>query len=262
MNRRETTLITGASSGLGVDFANLLAQQGNDLVLVARRETKLLSLAENLRKEYGISVHIYSEDLSDPSAPERIYSFVQEKKLIITTLINNAGTQVYGAFQTVELQKDLDLIAVNLTSLVTLTKLFAQDMVIRAQGYILNVGSTGSFAPGPHDAVYQATKAFVLSFSEGINADLKGSGVSVTALCPGAMSTEFSVKAEIENTPIFRYTAMASQRCARTGIAAMKKRKAVIVPGLFNKLLVSSLRFIPRGIVITLSGLLLQRMKS
>lgn len=260
MNKKKVVLITGASSGLGVDFAEQLAMEGNNLLLVARRKDRIEALAEKLTEEYGVTVYTSVQDLSKRDSAEIIYEFAEEKGLIVETLINNAGTQVYGKYYETEQKKERDLIQINLVTLTDLTKLFSKNMVMRKSGTILNVGSTGSFAPGSYDAVYQATKAYVLSFSEGINIDLKGTGVSVTAFCPGAMKTEFSGKADIDDTFLFRYTAMTSSKCAEIALRGMKKRRAVVVPGIFNTLLVISIRFTPRSVVLFFGGLLMKKM--
>src|SRR5574337_717426 len=248
---KKTALITGASSGIGPEFAKLFARDGYDLVLVARRKARLEKLAEELAGKYSIRTVVIAQDLSQPAAPAAIFHELKEKGLAIDVLVNNAGTQVYGPFAATDLEKELRLIQVNLVSLTHLTKLAVAHMSKRG-GKILNVGSTGSFAPAPLNAVYCATKAYVLHFSEGIAKDLEGTGITVTTLCPGATHTEFAAKANIEHIRLFRSLVMKPEQAARTGYRALMKGKRVVIAGLPNKLLVFSLRFTPRWLVLTL----------
>jgi short-subunit dehydrogenase len=255
MNR--TVLITGASSGIGLEFAKLFASDHDNLILVARRVYKLKKLAEELSSKYSISVNIISKDLSIPSAPIEIFKELQEKSIHIDILINNAGTQVYGKFHQTDPEQELRLLQVNLIAVTQLTKQAVASMMKRGSGKILNIGSTGSFASAPLNAIYCATKSYVLHFSEGIAGDLEGTGITVTALCPGATRSEFAEKANILHTRMFRFMVMDAGRVAKVGYQALLKGKKVAVPGFYNKLLVSSIRFTPRWLVLKLGQFLM-----
>lgn len=243
---RQTALVTGASSGIGRALAPLFAQDGFDLVLVARDGERLRELADDLRAHFGVGVTVLPKDLADPAAPEELFRELREQGIVVDVLVNNAGMQVFGPIQDTELTQQLRLIEVNLVALAHLTMLLVQDMRTRGGGRILNVASTGSFAPAPYNATYCASKAFVLSFSEGIARDLEGTGITVTCLCPGATKTEFARRAGIEDVRIFRLGAMSAERVARIGYRALMKGKTTVVPGLINRLLVLATRFTPR----------------
>lgn len=256
---KKVTLITGASSGIGADLAREFASGNNNLVLVARREERLVSLKDELTKEFGVDVYCISEDLSKNGAAKRIVSKVEELGLIIETLVNNAGTQIYGKHQNVDLEKEIAMIQTNLVSLTELTKYSIKHMKKLNSGNILNVGSTGSFAPAPYDAVYQATKAYVLFYTEGIAEDLKGTGINVSILCPGATKTEFSNKANMSDVLLFKYMTMSSKIVARAGYKGLLKGKRIVIPGLLNKMIVFSVRLLPRNLMIKIAGLLLSK---
>src|SRR5512145_187300 len=181
---KKTALITGASTGIGYELSNLFAHDGYDLVLVARNKPKLEQMAREFQQTYGSSVTVLAKDLSTPTAADEIFAELQS--VAIDVLINNAGAGVHGLFSETDLAQEMQIIHLNLVSLTRLTKLFLTGMLVRGQGRILNVGSTGSFVPGPLNAVYCATKAYVLSFSDALAEELSGTGISVTALCPGA----------------------------------------------------------------------------
>ena len=181
----------GASGGIGLEFARILARNKYDLVLVARSTDKLRQLAEELTKTHGIAVKILTADLSKLTAPDEIYRALQSENIAVDILINNAGFALHGKFEQTNLSTELDMIQVNMTSLTHLTKLFLCDMVRRKSGKILNVASTAAFQPGPLMAVYFATKAYVVSFSEAIANELQGTGVTVSVLCPGTDGNEF-----------------------------------------------------------------------
>ena len=233
--KRGTALLTGASSGIGLELARLFAGDQYDLVLVARNTMKLETLAKNLRAEYGIKVMTIIQELATPSAGQDIYDLLQRESIEIDVLVNNAGAQVYGEFATSRLEKQLALVQVNVSTLIHLTHLLLPGMLHRGQGRILNVGSTGSFAPGPLNAVYCATKAFVLSFSEALGAELAGAGVTVTALCPGATDTAFAARYNMEDVRIFR-NPMTATRVARIGYRALRKGQPLVVAGFHNRL--------------------------
>lgn len=234
-----TALITGASSGIGLELARLFGKDGYDLVLVARNSVKLEDLANDLRASYGIQATVIVQDLADPRGAQAIIDQLTQKSIEIDVLVNNAGTQVYGEFAKSSLEKQLAMIQVNTSTLVHLTRLLLPGMIRRGRGQILNVGSTGSFAPGPLNAVYCATKAFVLSFSEAIGAEVARTGVTVTALCPGATATAFATRHGMQDVRIFR-NAMSPARVAEIGYRALLRGRPRVVAGLSNQLQVLS----------------------
>jgi hypothetical protein len=240
-------LITGASRGIGWDLAHLFAQDGYDLVVLARSKKSLEELAEKLRWSHGTQVHLLHKDLTDPRAPEEIHRELSEQKLAIHALVNNAGVGSYGKFIETDLKMELDLLQVNVVALTHLTKLFARDMVRQGRGRILNLASTAAFQPGPLMAVYYASKAYVLHFSEAIANELKGSGVTVTALCPGPTETGFVAAADMAKSNLFKNQAvMDSATVAKIGYEGMKKGKTLVIPGLSNKVVAQLHRIAPR----------------
>jgi len=244
---KPTALITGASSGIGLDLAHLFAADGYDLILVARSEGTLRELARELVDKYGIAAHVMPADLQQPDAPRRLFEAVQQP---VDVLVNNAGFGVSGPFAETDLGKELAMIQVNIAALTHLTKLFLQPMVARGRGRILNVASTAAFQPGPLMAVYYASKAYVLSFSEAIAEELRKSGVTVTALCPGPTATGFAAAADMTNTRLFRIKKpMTSMEVAKLGYRGMQRGKRIVITGAVNKLLAQSVRVSPRALV-------------
>jgi len=242
---RKTALITGASSGIGLEFSRLLAREGYDLVLVARSEDKLRALARELGRG-----SIVIADLTSSDAPQKIF----DASGPVDVLINNAGYGLSGPFAETDLQKELQMIQVNVAALTHLTKLFLRPMLARRSGHILNVASTAAFQPGPLMAVYYASKAYVLSFSEAIADELRGTGVSVTALCPGPTATGFAEVAGMSSSRLFKLMKpMSSAEVARYGVRAMHRGKRVAIPGVTNKLLMQSLRVSPRRLATTIA---------
>jgi len=247
---KETALITGASSGIGLDLARLFAKDGCDVVLVARSEGKLRELAAELERDCGVKAHVIALDLAQPHAAQAL---VQRLPVAIDILVNNAGFGVTGPFVETDLAKELEMIQVNIVALTELTKLLLPPMVARRRGRVLNVASTAAFQPGPLMAVYYATKAYVLSFSEAIADELRDSGVTVTALCPGPTETGFAAVADMTTTRLFNVAKpMSSADVARAGYAAMKRGRRVVIPGVKNKLLTQSVRVSPRRLVTTI----------
>ncbi len=249
---RHTALITGASFGIGYELAKLFAKDNYNLVLVARNAERLQKIVTEFQQQYNITVHIFSVDLSLPKAVEKIFQFTQEKNISVDFLINNAGFGTHGMFAESNLDEQLGMIQVNITALTHLTKLFLPEMMKRNFGKIMNVASTAAFQPGPFMATYYATKAYVLSFSEALASELKTTNITVTALCPGPTETEFQKRAKVEQTKLFAKSGMVMQAetVANIGYKGLMKGKTLIIPGMWNKLLVHSVRFFPRKLVI------------
>lgn len=252
-----TALITGASGGIGLDFARLFANDGWDVVLVARSEAKLREIAASIQKECGVTAHVVFADLNRPHAAAAI---VNQLTMPIDALVNNAGLGVGGPFVSNDLDRELESIQVNIVALTELTKLVLPQMVARRAGRIVNVASTAAFQPGPYMAIYYATKAYVLSFSEAIADELRDSGVTVTALCPGPTETGFAAVAGVADKKLFTVSKpMRSADVARVGYDAMKRGKRVVIAGLRNKLMAQSIRISPRRVVTTVVRRLQER---
>jgi len=247
---RGTALVTGASSGIGLELATLLARDRHDLVFVARRRERLEAIARGLTEEFGVAVTILARDLARAETPAAIVRELEERGLSVDILINNAGFGVYGAFAETPLPRELEMIEVNVAAVTQLTKLLLPGMLARRRGRILNVASTAAFQPGPLMAVYYATKAYVLSFTEALANELDGSGITVTALCPGPTITEFQKEAGVAQTRLFRsMLVLNAPEVARAGYEGMLRGKRIVIPGAGNRLLVEALRVTPRRLV-------------
>lgn len=246
-----TALVTGASSGIGLELAKLLAADGHDLVLVARREDKMRELGSELTAAHGVKVTVMAADLSKPGAAAQVVDQVNAAGLAIDVLINNAGFGTYGKFATeTRLEDESALLQVNVVALTELAKLLLPGMVKRGRGRIMNVASTAAFQPGPLMAVYYATKAYVLSLSEALSNELSGTGVTVTALCPGLTASGFQAVAGMEHSRLVAGRKMpTSAEVARAGYQAMVRGEVIHVPGMMNKVLAASVRVIPRPAV-------------
>jgi len=250
-------LITGASSGIGYELALLFAKNGHNLILVARQENKLVQLADELKKNYLIEIQIISLDLSHTNISEEIFELIQEKSIHINYLVNNAGFYVKGAFYETPWEDEQKLIQLQCINHIQLTKLFLPAMLKQGTGGILNICSTGSFVPGPYNAVYCAAKSFVLSFSEAIAEEVSGSGITVTALCPGGTYTAFQDFSKRKQSIFF--PTMEAAKVAEIGYKALMKGKRVVIPGMANKIQVFLMRFIPRNLVSKLTGLVVAK---
>ena len=248
-NGKGSALITGASSGLGLEYAKLLAADGHDLVLVARREEKLREVANDLQDRHGIRASVIAADLGEPTVPARLVGRLADEGVRIDHLINNAGVGATGPFAELDVDRQIGMIQVNVTALVHLTRLLVPDMIARGYGRILNVASTAGFQPGPGMAVYYATKGFVISFSEGIAHELRGTGVTVTCHCPGATATEFAGSAGNADSMLFRAGVADAASVARHGYVAMKSGRVLKVHGPLNWLAMESLRLSPRAAI-------------
>jgi short-subunit dehydrogenase len=248
-----TALITGASSGIGLELASVAAQDRHDLVLVARQRDRLESVARGLAEEYGVKVSVLPVDLAGPVAPADIARELAERGIVVDVLLNNAGVGVYGFFAETPLDRELEMIQVNVTALTHLTKLLLAGMLERRRGRILNVASTAAFQAGPMMAVYYATKAYVLSFSEALANECAGTGVTVTALCPGPTRTEFPQRAGFQPIPLNASLVGAASGVARAGWEGMKRGKRIVIPGIANRAVVQAERLVPRRLVTALT---------
>jgi hypothetical protein len=248
--QKKTALITGASSGIGLDFARLFAEGGYDVVLVARTESKLQELASELASKHGVSARAVAADLADPAAPGQLMERLKAEGVQVEVLVNNAGYGGYGAFAETDLEAELKMIQLNISALTALSKAVLPGMLARKSGRILNVASTAAFQPGPLMAVYYATKAYVLSFSEALANEVQGTGVSVTCLCPGPTKTGFQQMAKMEESKLVKgKDIMDSLTVARAGYQALHEGETVVIPGFMNKMMVQSVRFLPRSAI-------------
>lgn len=247
---RQTALVTGASSGIGAELAHLFARDGYDLVLVARGEEALRRLAETLAGRHGVTVTVIAADLAQPATPKALSDELGRRGIGIDVLVNNAGFATYGRFDEIEAAQDLELLQVNVVALTHLTKLLLPPMRARRRGRVLNVASTAAFQPGPLMAVYYASKAYVLSLSEALTDELRGSGVTVTALCPGPTTTGFQRRAAMEDSKLVAGRRLMSPAdVAAAGYRALMKGEPVVVPGLRNRLQAEAVRLLPRRLV-------------
>lgn len=253
-----TALVTGASAGLGLEFAKLFAKDGHAVVLVARRLDRLQALAKELEGGHGIRAEAIAADLMDPDAPQAIAAEVERRGLTIDFLVNNAGFGLVGAFHQNDAQKERGMIEVNVTALTMLTHAFLPGMVQRKRGRILNVGSTAGFQPGPFMSTYYATKAFVSTWSQALSHELEGTGVTCTLSCPGATVTEFATIAGNDRSRLFRMGAMRADVVAAQAYRAMHAGKRVIVHGFTNKLSAASSRLTPTAILLPIVAALNQ----
>jgi short-subunit dehydrogenase len=247
-------LITGATSGIGYELAKIFSKKGYNLLLIARDKKTLEKTAHEISSQYGNKIFYIASDLSKPNSPEMIYQEVKSKGITVDILVNNAGFGIYGDFATVDLERHMDLIQVNVLALISLTRLFLPEMLKKKQGKILNTASTAAFQPGPHMAIYYASKAFVLSFSEALASELEGSGVSVTALCPGPTKTGFEKGSQINKSKLFTLVRpMNAEIVAQIGYNALMKGRPVVIAGWKNALLAYSGRFLPQSLVTRIS---------
>ncbi|MDZ7773461.1 MAG: SDR family oxidoreductase [Balneolaceae bacterium] len=243
-------LITGASGGIGMELARVHAAHGHDLVLVARREERLRELGEELGEAHGIRATVVPADLATAGGPENVYRRTQEAGIRVRYLVNNAGIGDFGPFAESDWQKQSDMIGINVTSLTRLTHLYLPDMVEAGRGRILNVASTAAFVPGPLMSVYYATKHYVLAFSESLYTELRGDGVTVTALCPGPTRSGFQSTAEMQESGLFDYQVVAGAReVAEYGFKQMMKGRPVAIHGWANKISMQAVRLSPRSVV-------------
>lgn len=259
MSVRGTALITGASSGIGAEFARVFAARGHDLILVARRRDALEAIAGQVEGRHRVRAVVMPFDLAEPDAPARLFEAVREAGLQVDVLVNNAGFGLAGEFAETDIERELEMIQVNVVALTHLTKLFLGPMLQRRSGGVLNVSSVAGLFPGPLRSVYYATKAYVLSFTEAIAEELRDSGVTVTALCPGPVATEFhGISGGAAESFGAKSIADVSE-VARFGYHALQAGTRVAVPGVQNKIVVQARRLAPRRLVTRLVRLVQER---
>ncbi len=250
----ETALITGASNGIGLELAKVHASKGGNLVLVARNKTKLDELKTVLENQYKISVYTIGKDLSLPNAALEVYVETSVQKIQIDYLINNAGFGDFGMFAETDWNKELQMINLNITTLTQFTKLYLQDMLNRKSGKIMNVASTAAFQSGPTMAVYYATKAYVLSFSEAVDNEVRDKGITVTALCPGATESGFQKASAMEESALVKGKKLPTAKdVAEYGYKAMMEGKTIAIHGIMNWIMANSVRFFPRALVVKIT---------
>jgi short-subunit dehydrogenase len=255
-----TALITGASGGIGYELAKLFAKDHYNVVLVARSAPKLTQFADELQRQFSVSAKAVPLDLTAVAAPQFLFDQLQREGIMVDVLVNNAGYGVLGEFLKVSVDESLGQIQLNIIALTHLTKLFLGPMIERHSGKIMNVASTAGFQPGPLMSVYYASKAYVISFSEGLANELKGSGVTVTCLCPGPTETSLQERAGMENTRLVKsLRPMDAKTVARDGYRGLMAGKTLVISGFRNWLVAESVRFSPRKLVTAVSRKLLDR---
>jgi short-subunit dehydrogenase len=239
-------MITGASTGIGREYAYLCAQEGYDVVLVARAEAKLQALASDIREKTGRQAYVFARDLSKPMAATELFNDVVCTKIDVNVLINNAGFGLVGKFWELDANEQMEMVQLNMNALTMLSRHFLPSMIAQGRGMILNVASTAAFQPGPLMAVYFATKAYVVSLSEALHNEAKDFGVQVTCLCPGPTATEFDKRAKMTNSNLFKEgNVMDARTVAQIGWTAMKAGKPLVIAGRKNALMAFMTRFVP-----------------
>jgi short-subunit dehydrogenase len=251
--RLPNALVTGASQGIGLELARLFARDGFGVVIVSRDGERLARVASELRERHDASVTVIPADLSVPAEVDRLLDTLAASDLEVDVLVNNAGFGGAGAFAETDLDTEVSMIALNVEAVVRLTKRLLPGMLARRRGRILNVASTAAFQPGPYQAVYFATKAFVLSFSEGIAEELRGSGVTVTTVCPGPTRTGFGARAHFVDRPIAG-AGMDALPVAEAAYRATLAGERLVIPGMVNKVHAQAVRLMPRQLLARLAG--------
>lgn len=241
-----TALITGASSGIGLEFAKLFANDGDDVVLVARNESQLNSLADQIRSDYSIAATVIPCDLSKPGSTDALVQSLNERSLQVDTLVNNAGFGALGRFAELSADRQTDMVMLNVVALTRLTRLLLPAMIKNDRGGILNVGSTAAYQAGPNMSVYYATKAYVLSLTEGLREELGGTGVTVTLLAPGPTETGFGKDSGMGKFEFFKSASMSAKDVASAGFEGYRSNEDVVIPGWRNRLMVTGVGFLPR----------------
>ncbi|MFN8284163.1 MAG: SDR family oxidoreductase [Chitinophagales bacterium] len=242
----EYAIVTGASSGIGLEFSKILAKKGYNLVLVARRTDRLKKLKEEILKTDKIDIQLVSLDLSQKESPDQLLAYTQKSNLTISVLVNNAGFGANGEFFSVPIERTIEMLHLNMVTLTHLTYLFGKEMKKNNNGYILQVASIGAFQPSPYVSAYSATKAYVMLFGEALDFELKGTNVSVTTLYPGATRTEFFEVSDTKINAVIESTMQSAAQVAETALNAMFNRQRSIVPGFMNKLTAFITQLSPR----------------
>jgi short-subunit dehydrogenase len=255
----KTALVTGASSGIGLELARLFARDEYNLILTARNHTRLEDLVEVFKLEYKVKVTLIAKDLAKPSGAQELYDEIQSQQLPVDILVNNAGFGTLTSFAEDDLNNTLEMIQLNITSLTQLARLFLPAMIQRKSGKIMNVASTAAYLPGPYMAVYYASKAYVLSLSEALSEELEGTGVTVTALCPGPTISGFQARAGMEKTRFTQTMSfMDSKTVAAIGYKGLMENKRVVIPGTANRVGAMASRVMPRKVLMKI----IKRLKS
>lgn len=258
--RRPAALVTGASGGIGEELARLLARDGYDLHIVARGAAELERVARDLRTGHGVAVETIAVDLADPAVPRRIHDALIMRGVALDVLVNNAGFGLAGPLAEADTERTLEMIQVNVSALTELTRLVLPGMLDRGRGRILNVASTAAFQPGPLMAVYYATKAYVLPFTEAVAEEVRGTGVTLTALCPGPTHTRFAERAGMRESRLFTSLVVGdAASVARVGYRGMLRGRRVVIPGALNRLVAFGNRFAPRRVATALSRMAQER---
>lgn len=260
--KTQTVLITGASSGIGYELAKVFARNKYNLVLIARNKERLEKISAELNHTYTITSTVLPVDLSKPGSAESIVKELNRKSIAVDILVNNAGIGIYGRFTETEIEKELEIINVNIIALTVLTKLLLPQIMKSGHGKILNVASTSAFVPGPYLSIYHASKAYVLSFSEALAEELRDSGIQLTILCPGATKTEWHKRAQMKNMAIVNARAIDADRVAEAGFKALMQGKRIIITGIINRIAIFLFRFIPRGFLTRMGILMIGEKKS
>lgn len=249
----KTVLITGTTSGIGKAFAEKFASMGNDIILVSRNEEKLKRQQSDLQNHYHTSVKYIACELTQSNAVDLIFEKLNNWQVSVDFLVNNAGFNECGLFTNTNVEQEMKIIDLHIRFVTQLTKRILPMMKKNNYGRIVNVGSTGSFIPSPSDAVYSATKAYVMSFSYALYGELKKTDIKITLLCPGATETEFAAKANIQDTMLFKYAVMKPERVVEIAYPKLMKGKRLVIPGIYNKLLVFFSRILPVGVTNSLT---------
>ncbi|RXF74392.1 SDR family NAD(P)-dependent oxidoreductase [Hansschlegelia zhihuaiae] len=251
-----TVLITGASSGIGVELARLFAANGDHLALAARREDRLKALASELAEKHGIRAEAIAADLSKPDGAKDLAIEAGRRGLVVDVLVNNAGFGLRGRFATLPFDRQLEMVQVNVAAPTALAGLFLPGMLARGRGGVLNVASLAAFQAGPDMAVYYATKAYLLSFSEALFEESRRKGVTVTTLCPGPVPTEFADVADLQGARLFKIGVVSAVDVAKAGFEGFQARKAIVIPGALPKFSAFGTRFLSRGLLRRVAGAL------
>jgi short-subunit dehydrogenase len=246
---RKTVLITGVSGGIGKELADRFAKGGHNIVLVARNKGKILELAQEYEEKYGIQATAIAKDVAAPRVPEEIFMELKEKGIIVDYLVNNAGFGLFGTFMETDMVQEINMIEINIKALTVMTKLFLPDMIKRGQGGVMNVASLVGFFPGPMMSVYYATKAYVLSFTEGLENEVRGTGVTITALCPGLTSTGFVDRSGMGASKMLNGAIMDAGQVAEKGYRGFLRGKRLIMPGTRNRFIAFLPRLLPRKLM-------------